>query len=208
MVKIAFLGKPGSGKGTYAEMLSKEFKIPRIKTGDLLREEIEKKTKFGKILSKYIDKGNLAPSEIVIKIVNKHLKNKKNIIFDGFPRKLDEVGAVKNIDLVFHLKCSDKEMIKRLINRRTCSRCDKVYNLITNPPKKKGICDVCKGKLIIRRDETREGIKKRLKLFKKETMPVINYYKKKRKLIEINGDRPINDVYNEIKIYLKNIINK
>ncbi len=205
-MKIIFLGKPGSGKGTYAQMLSQELKIPKFVMGDLLREEIKKGTRLGKEIASYIDKGNLAPAEIVVRIITSKIKNKKNFIIDGFPRSLEQLNLFKeNIDIVFYLNCYDKEIIKRLINRRTCTKCNRVYNLITNPPKEKGKCDVCGGKLIIRKDETKEGIKQRLRVYKKETFPVIEHYRKKGVLIEIDGNKPINVVYKKIKSYLKNL---
>jgi len=208
-MKIIFLGKPGSGKGTYAQMLSEEFGIPKFVAGDLLRKEVRGKTKLGKLIAGYIDKGNLAPAEIVVKLMEKNIKNKKDFIIDGFPRSLEQLNLFSErkirIDVVFYLNCSDEEVIKRLINRRTCIKCNKVYNLVTNPPKEEGKCDVCGGKLVIRKDETKEGIKQRLKVYKKETLPVIEYYRKKGILVEINGNKPINVVYKKIKSYLKNL---
>lgn len=208
-MKIIFLGKPGSGKGTYAQMLSEEFGIPKFVTGDLLRDEAKKKTKLGIKISSYINKGNLAPAEIVVELMEKKIKNKRDFIIDGFPRSLKQFDLFKTeVDIVFYLNCSNKEVIKRLTNRRICSKCNKIYNLITNPPKQKQICDICGSKLIIREDETKEAIKQRLKVYKKETLPVIETYRKKGNLIEIDGNRRIDIVYNEIKSYLKRLNNK
>ncbi len=208
-MKILFLGKAGSGKGTYSEMLSREFKIPKFNSGDILRDEIKKGTELGKEISSYIDKGNLAPIDIILKLINKYLSDIENFILDGFPRNLEQVKLFKtNFDVIFYLKCSDIIILRRLVNRRICPKCNKSYNLITIPPKKEGLCDVCGSRLVKRIDETKEAIKKRLEIYEKETLPLINYYGKKGNLIEINGDREINIVYNEIKSYLKKLINK
>lgn len=203
-MKIIFLGKPGSGKGTYAQMISKEFKIPMIATGDLLREEIKNKTEFGVEIENKISKGEYIEDEKIINLIEKTLQNNETFILDGFPRTLNQANSLKvNLDFVFYLNCSDSAIMRRLINRRICSKCNKVYNLITNPPEKEGICDVCNSRLVKRIDENKEAIKLRLKVYKQETIPVVEFYKNQKNLIEINGDREINVVYNEIKSYLK-----
>ena len=208
-MKIIFLGKPGSGKGTYAQMISEEFNIPKITTGDLLRDEIKNKTELGKEIKDKISKGLYVDDDKVINLIKNAVKGKKDVIIDGFPRTLKQTELFKEkIDIVFYLKCSGSEIMRRLINRRICVKCDRVYNLITNPPKKEGICDICGSKLVKRIDETKEAIKQRLKVYEKETLPVIEFYKKEGSLIEINGDREINVVYKEIKNYISSKINR
>lgn len=204
-MKIVFLGKPGSGKGTYAEMLSKELNIPTIVTGDLLREEIKKKTELGKEAEEIIKKGGYIDDKRIISMIKKAVIGKEGYILDGFPRTLGQAEEFKEkIDIVFYLNCSDKTIMRRLINRRICSKCGKVYNLVTNPPKKEGICDECCSKLVKRIDETKDAVEQRLKIYAEETEPLIQYYKKKGNLVEINGDRNIDIVYDEIKNFLKN----
>ena len=119
-MKILLLGKPGSGKGTHVYLLSAEFKIPRLIMGDLLREEIKKSTELGKEISEYYEKGILVPDEIVIRLIKENLKGEEDFIADGFPRNLEQAEASGiNFDIVFYLNCSDKEIMKRLINRRS-----------------------------------------------------------------------------------------
>lgn len=208
-MKILFLGKPGSGKGTYGDMISKEFKIPKFNSGDILRDEVKKGTELSKSISSYINKGNLVPGDMILKLIKNSIEDKKDFILDGFPRRLVQEKLLKiNFDIIFYLRCSDSVIMRRLINRRICPKCNKGYNLITIPPKKEGVCDVCGSRLVKRIDETKIAIKKRLEIYKKETMPLINYYKKKDNLIEIDGNREIKIVYNEIKTYLSKIINK
>lgn len=199
-MKIVMIGKPGSGKGTQIEMLQKEFNYHVISTGELLREQIRKKTKIGKQVSKIIQKGDLVPDEISLHLVMKKIGKKRNIIFDGIPRTLyqaNEFDKILKIDKVIQITSKDSEIVNRISNRWSC-KCGQVYNLLTNPPKK-GVCDKCGGKLYQRKDDNVKSIKERLKVFNAQTRPLVNYYKKQKKLIEINGSRPILSIYEDIK---------
>ena len=203
-MKIALLGPPGAGKGTFAQMLEDEFKVKRFVMGDLLREEVKKKTKLGKEIKNYIDNGVLVPDEIACNIMRRKIKGKKNYILDGFPRTLLQVKSFKeDLDKVIYITTKNEIAISRLAGRRQCSKCHRVYHIKTNPPKEDGKCDFCKSKLYIRTDETEEAIKQRLENYKKETEPVIEYYKKKKILVEINGNRSIKEVYEDIRKLFK-----
>lgn len=200
--KIIVLGAQGSGKGTQADLLSEKLEIPAVSMGDLLREEKRKKTQKAKEIASYIDNGLLVPYKITIDLIKKAIKkNKKGIIIDGFPRNMEQATVFdkffKPTHIIF-IKISEKETIRRLAGRRNCPKCRKIYHVTFNPPKKKDICDRCRAKLIRRKDDTPEAIKKRLEIFNKITKPVVKYYKKKYGLIKIGGENSIKKVHEKI----------
>lgn len=206
-MKILFLGKPGSGKGVYSQRLRDDFKFNIISTGELLRKEIRKKSKLGLKIKKRLEQGLFANDKIVFELLLKAIKGKKFYILDGFPRDLKQAKLFKEkIDKVIYLDVSDKNVIERLGNRVICSKCSRIYNLLTIKPKKKGICDLCGSKLIKREDE--KFVRKRLQVYKKETKPLIDYYNKKKLLKKFNGNRHYKIIYKEIKSYIKKLINK
>jgi len=204
--KIVFLGPPGSGKGTQAQLLSKNFLIPHISTGDIFRKIIKtgKPKKLADSIKKYVQSGLLVPDDIVFKALFSVIKNKKYYILDGYPRNinqaklLDEALKKDGIDKVIYFKVSDKEIIKRLTSRRTCPKCGKVYNIYTLKPKEDNLCDVCKVEIIIRDDDKLETVKKRLEVYKKDTLPLLDYYKKKKLLVTINAEDKIENVYKKM----------
>lgn len=208
-VRIILLGPPGSGKGTQAKLLSKKYSIPHIAMGDILREEVAKKTPLGKKVNVYMSKGELVPDEIVIEVLKKRLQEAdcvNGFILDGFPRTLNQAKALDNmlnelnlkIDAVIYIDVPDEEIMKRLSLRRTCKVCGRIYNLHYNPPKQDGKCDVCGGELIIRDDDKPEVIKNRLKVYNDQTKPLVNYYETHKLLIRINGVDPIDKVFRQI----------
>lgn len=207
-LKIILLGSPISGKGTQAEMLSKKLGIPHISTGNIFRYNIQKKTKLGKIAAKLINQGKFVPDDITNQLLDKSLRKIKNgFILDGYPRNLNQARALEKISLIdyaFFVKISDKEAIQRITGRRVCLSCGRVYHLKYQPPKKKGICDFCQKELIHREDDSKEVIQKRLKIYHQNTEPLIDYYRQKGILIEINGEQPIEKVQRDI---LKKIFN-
>jgi adenylate kinase len=195
------LGAPATGKGTVASVLSEELNIPQISTGDLFRKNIAKKNELGLLAEKYISQGNLVPDEITIKMVKERLQNKdtdNGVILDGFPRTipqaeaLDEILAEKKmkIDMVLNLSTPEDEIIERVVTRRVCSNpeCKTIYNVIMNPTKVEGICDVCGSSLYRRKDDYPEIIQGRLDLYHKETEPLIGYYTKEGLLEVIDID--------------------
>lgn len=199
---LLIIGPPASGKGTQAEKIAKEFGIKHISTGEIFR-----KIKNNEI-SKYLVSGKLLPDEFVFKIVKENIDNEDNYILDGFPRTLTQAKMLdeflkengKKVDYVIYLKVSDKGVIKRITSRRVCSKCGKNYNLITNPLPKNNICK-CGGEIIQREDDKEDIAKSRLEIFKKITQPILDYYKDK--LIVVNGELPINDVFRTIVRFLR-----
>ena len=217
---IIMLGAPGTGKGTVAGILQEKLGIKQVSTGDIFRKNIKEGTELGKLAEKYIAKGNLVPDDVTIKIVEDRLNEpdvEKGIILDGFPRtvrqaeELDKILAAKGkkISKVINLTTPDEEIIERIVNRRVCSNqeCKAVYNIVLNPPKVEGICDKCGSELIVRKDDTEETVRARLKNYFEQTSPLVEYYEKQGNLLTEKVSKSINklgkDVAEEVAEILK-----
>lgn len=216
---LVMLGAPGTGKGTVANILKDEFKIPQVSTGDIFRKHIKEGTELGKLAESYISKGNLVPDEVTNGLVEARLDEpdvQNGIILDGYPRTVNQAEELekmlekrgKKLDLVVNLTTPEDEIIERIVNRRICSNqdCKTVYNLILNPPKKDGICDKCGHELIQRKDDTIDTVKSRLDNYFKQTSPLVEYYEKNGKLFSAVVSKSINklgkDVAEDIVEYL------
>ena len=203
-MQLVIFGPPGVGKGTLADMLSKKYKIPHFSTGDIFRNEI----KMGDSeLVKYVENGLLVPDMVVNKIVEKALKQdncKNGFIFDGYPRTIEQAEFLENvlwklkkkIDLVLNLSADEEEIIKRLTARRNCGKCGAVFNLITMKPKKKDVCNNCDTRLVQRKDDEPETIRKRIQVYQEETSTLIDYYKKKKLIVDIDAGKKPKEVFN------------
>jgi adenylate kinase len=213
-MNLIILGPQASGKGTQAQLLAKKMNLFLLEMGDACRELAAQKTPLGQEVANFINQGKLVPDGVIIKILRDFLNEKnlkKGVLFDGFPRKLEQAKILENelkkwqsrIDRVIFLKVSLKESLRRLSGRRVCPRCDRNYNLRTMPPKKAGICDQCGAPLIVRADETEKAIKQRLALYQQETLPVIEYYRRKGILLEVDGERAIELIHEDILKKLK-----
>jgi len=208
MKAIIFLGPPGAGKGTHAKEISSILNIPHISTGDIFRDAIKNQTELGMKVKEFLDSGKLVPDELVWEVVKDRLDAedcKNGFILDGFPRTilqaelLDKYLKEKNADLkVIYLDASDDLVIKRLSSRRVCKNCGAIYNLISMPPKKEGICDICGGELYQRSDDYPDVIKKRLETYYKETQPLIDYYKNRGVMYTISAEKDREEVLQEI----------
>lgn len=190
-MRLVFLGPPGSGKGTYASRISMVTGWPQISTGDLLREAVKKGTDIGRTAESYMNEGKLVPDEIVLKLLKERLSQsdcKSGFILDGFPRSIEQatkLEGVTGVDLVVNLTISDEGVIQRLSTRRVCRKCGTIYNIRNVKPKVEGVCDKCSGELYQRDDDKPETIRKRLKVYEDLTRPLIEYYEKKRILVDI-----------------------
>ncbi|MCI6716701.1 MAG: adenylate kinase [Mollicutes bacterium] len=206
---LILMGAPGSGKGSYAAVLKEHYRVPHISTGEIFRDAIEKKTPMGLIAKTYIDKGNLVPDDITNEIVKERLKQKdceNGFLLDGYPRTiaqaesltkiLDELGIT--LDAAVNLEVDDDLIVRRIVNRRSCPKCGKGYNLITYPPKKEGICDVCNTPLFTRKDDNEETVTSRLDVYNKQTRPLVDYYDKLGKLVSIDSNGTIEDTVKDI----------
>lgn len=189
-MNIIMMGAQGTGKGTVAGLLKEDLNIPHISTGEIFRKNIKEGTELGKIAIKYADEGKLVPDEVTNSMVKNRLNEpdcKNGFILDGYPRNLVQAKELDNIleengsrvDLVVNLHTPTEEIIERVLARRECPKCKKVYNMILNKPQVGEICDKCGTELITRKDDTREKLQLRLDTFFKETKPVIDFYEKK-----------------------------
>lgn len=200
--KIVLFGPQGSGKGTQGEKLADFLKIPLIVTGNIFRDNIRKQTELGKLAQQYINKGELVPNEVTIKMITTRLQNadcQNGYILDGFPRTLAQAKAIDDITHVLLIDISDNEAIKRIANRRQCAECGSTYHLIYKPSKRDSICDKCQGKLVQRDDDTEEALAKRLEIYHQESEPLLKKYQEQNILYKINGEKPIPEVWAEVK---------
>ncbi|MBI4162226.1 MAG: adenylate kinase [Candidatus Aenigmarchaeota archaeon] len=202
-MKLIIIGPAGSGKGTQAKLISENYKIPHISTGDLIREEIASGSVFGGKLEQIINKGSLVPDEDVLKLLKKKLDASKNgFILDGYPRNLNQaktLDEIAEIGTVIFLNVKDDEVVRRLSTRWQCKNCGEIYNTDAKPEKNKGKCDKCGSALYQRDDDKPEAIKKRLDIFHKETRPIIDFYRKKGVLKEIQQKEKPDQVFTEVK---------
>lgn len=196
-MNLIFLGPPGVGKGTIAKEIVKEKGIPQISTGDLLREAVKEGSMLGKKAKEFMDAGKLVPDDLVINLLKGRIQKddcEDGFILDGFPRTIPQAEALEGevqIDKVLNFKAKDKTVISRISGRRTCKKCNAIYHVKNIPPKVKGICDKCGGELYQRDDDKEETVKKRLETYKKQTEPLIEYYKEKDILVDIETEQPI-----------------
>jgi len=208
-LNIILLGPPGCGKGTQAKMLTEQYQIPQVSTGDILRDAVKKGTAMGLKAKEYMDSGTLVPDEVVIGIIQDRLKQsdcEKGFILDGFPRTVVQAEALdktledmgKKIDHSISIDVDDEELLGRLTGRRTCRSCGAMYHVLFNPSKKEGVCDVCSGELYQRDDDKETTIRNRLNIYKQQTAPLIDYYKKKDILRPIPGTGKIEDIFKKV----------
>lgn len=200
---IVLLGPPGSGKGTQGEKLSEELGYTRLSTGDMLREAVRNGTELGKKAKEYMDSGALVPNDLIIGLMKEKIAQAKGgVILDGFPRTVEQADALAeqlDVDLALNLDVDDDELVNRLTKRRSCPKCNAVYHLIYNPPKVEGVCDKCGGELYQRDDDKEETVMNRLKVYRENTMPLIDYYGKKGTLVTIEGVGSIDDIFKKVE---------
>lgn len=208
-MRIVLLGAPGAGKGTQAKKLIEKYSIPQISTGDILRKAVADGTPLGKEAKSYMDKGELVPDKVVIGLIEERLgqnDTKKGYILDGFPRNtaqaetLDKMlkDLVMPLDSALSIDVPKDDLMKRLTGRRTCKKCQQMYNVYFSAPKKDGVCDKCGGELFQRDDDKEETIKKRLDVYEAQTAPLIGYYKNKGMLKSISGTGSIEDIFSKV----------
>lgn len=201
--KIVLLGPPGSGKGTQAEMMEDELGLVRLSTGDLLREAVRNQTELGKQAKVFMDSGGLVPNELVIGLMKEKIDAMQGgFILDGFPRTVQQaefLDDVMDLDLAINLDVDDEELVSRLTKRRTCPRCNAVYHLMYKPPKKEGVCDKCSSDLYQRSDDTEDTVRQRLKVYRDNTFPLIEYYRRQNKLVDIDGKGEIRAIFQSIR---------
>jgi len=207
---IVLLGPPGCGKGTQAKMMVKDLEVPQISTGDMLREQRSAGTDLGRKASDYMDKGELVPDELILDMVKDRIRKpdcRAGFILDGFPRTVRQAAALDKmlgglglaLWRVIYFDVPDDEIVKRLTGRRSCKACGKIYHIMFNPSPSEGKC-ACGGELLQRPDDNEKVVKERLKVYIKDTAPVIDYYGGKGKFFKIEGgNMGIEQVYAKVK---------
>ena len=212
-MKLLIMGRPGAGKGTQAVNIKEYYHIPHISTGDMFRAALKNQTKLGLLAKSYMDQGALVPDEVTIGIVEERLLEpdcKNGFLLDGFPRTIAQAEALDkfltsngvNLDAVLDVDVPSEILVKRMVGRRVCKGCGATYHVEFNPPKAEGICDNCGTALIQRADDTEATAVNRLSVYDKQTAPLLEYYEKKNILKTVNGNQPLDKVFEDIKAVL------
>lgn len=208
-MKIIMLGAPGAGKGTQAHMIAEKYHLPHVSTGDIFRANIKNGTELGKEAKGYMDRGELVPDELTVRILLDRVAQddcKGGYILDGFPRNIPQAEVLEKeleklgdkIDVAIDMEVPDESIISRMSGRRACVSCGATYHIVNVPPKKEGVCDVCGEALILRDDDKEETVQKRLDVYHAQTQPLIEFYTKKGILKTVDGTQDMMDVFQAI----------
>lgn len=206
---LVLLGGPGAGKGTQAERLSRALGIPQVSTGDLFRENLKNETRLGLLARGYMERGELVPDEVTVGMVRERLQQPDcagGAILDGFPRTVAQAEALEQLlaemgtrpAVVPYIKVPEEVLLARLAGRWTCRVCGAVYHRLFSPPQQAGVCDKCGGELYQRADDTPEAQKHRIQVYFEQTAPLIDYYRKKGLLVEVDGRQGIDEIQAEL----------
>ena len=217
MKRLVILGAPGSGKGSQCKWITKDYDVPHISTGDILRKNIADGTELGKEAKAYMDRGELVPSELVIALLKARLDEEdckaKGFLLDGFPRTVEQAESLDeylkengiSLDRVINIEVPDEEIMSRALNRRTCSNpeCKEIYNLRDNAPQVENVCDKCGSSLFVRDDDNEATVSKRLEVYHTQTEPLIKYYSEQDKLSTVVGQVLLEDTIKLVKAELE-----
>jgi adenylate kinase len=204
-MKLIFLGPPGAGKGTLAGLVSSEYLIPQISTGDIFRDAIKRETELGKKVKEIVGRGDLVPDELTVSLVRERLAQadaKQGYILDGFPRTIPQAEALQgfqSLDAVVNFTIDDDLVVSRLSGREICKTCGAIYHVTNMPPKVKGLCDKCGGPLYTRPDDSLESITNRLVVYRRQTEPLIQYYAKKGLRRDIDSSKTPEDTMLQLR---------
>lgn len=208
-MQLVFMGPPGVGKGTYASAISQRYGIPHISTGDMIREEIKRGLELGRRLKEYVERGLLAPDELVTEMVRERLSREdcaKGLILDGYPRTLRQAEELENItkvDLVLNFVAPDEVIVNRISGRRICRACGAIYHVKNMPPRVPGVCDKCSGELYQREDDRPEVVRRRLEAYRQQFQPIIDYYRSRGLLVEVDASEQVDVVISRVLKVLK-----
>ena len=204
--RIILLGAPGAGKGTQAKLLAAKNGLAHLSTGDILRDEVTRDTELGRKAKGYMNRGDLVPDELIIDMIEGRLDEDGGFILDGFPRTVTQAEALEKItaiDVVINIALTRDEVIRRLSSRRVCRDCGKIYNLLYNSPKNEGVCDACGGNLFQREDDRRDVIENRYDVYIDVTAPLINFYKERGLVKDVDGSQATEKVSDQILVALR-----
>lgn len=204
-MRLVLVGPPGAGKGTQAEFIAAHLSVPKISTGDIFRANVAQGTPLGVQARKYMDAGQLVPDEVTINMVRDRLADSDaadGFLLDGFPRTVPQAEALDEmlaalgtgLDVVLELVVDDDEVIRRLSGRRTCHGCGRIWHVEFDPPQREGVCDRCGEKLFQREDDRAETVAERLRIYARDTEPLVHYYGAQGKLVGIDATGPVEDV--------------
>ena len=200
--RVALLGPPGAGKGTQARDLAQEWGVLHLATGDMLREAVAAGSPLGREAKGYMDQGALVPDDVIIRMMGERLGRadaRPGFILDGFPRTIAQAEALakllkdlgQTLDTVVYFDVSEPELLRRLTGRRVCRKCGHTYHLVSNPPKRAGICDACGGELYQRDDDSEATVRNRLQVYQRQTAPLLDYYRQRNTLTTVAGEGPV-----------------
>lgn len=204
MLKLIIFGPPSAGKGTQAQRLSEKYEIPQIATGDLLREAVAKQTPLGVKIKSYIDTGRLGPDDLIVQLIADRVAKAdcaSGYILDGFPRTMgqaDELDKMTAVDLVLNIVVDFEELVERAVGRRICPECAAVFNVKSKPPVEEGVCDKCGSRLVQRDDDREETVRNRLKVYMDQTAPLLEHFRAKGNLVDIDGSAGIDGVFSQM----------
>ena len=209
-VRIAFLGPPGAGKGTQARDLAQEWGVLHLATGDMLREAVAAGSPLGGEAKDYMDRGALVPDDVIIRMMGERLgraEARRGFILDGFPRTIAQAEALGTLlkdlgltlDTVVYFDVSEPELLRRLTGRRVCRKCGHTYHLVSNPPKRPGVCDACGGELYQREDDSEATVRNRLDVYRRQTSPLLDYYRERHMLTTVSGEGPVATIRDAIR---------
>ena len=209
-MRVAFLGPPGAGKGTQARDLAQEWGALHLATGDMLREAVAAGSPLGREAKSYMDQGTLVPDDVIIRMMAERLGAAdagRGFILDGFPRTIAQAEALarllkdlgQTLDTVVYFDVSEPELLRRLTGRRVCRACGHSYHVTSNPPKRAGVCDACGGELYQRDDDGEATVRNRLEVYRRQTAPLLDYYRQRNLLVTVSGEGPVVTIRDAIR---------
>jgi adenylate kinase len=215
-MRLIFLGPPGAGKGTQARELGREWEVPQIATGDMLRQAVAANTMLGRDAKGFMDRGQLVSDAVIIGLIAERLEEadaKRGFILDGFPRTIAQAEGLdrllknreQTLDVVVYFDVSEPELLRRLTGRRVCRKCQATYHLVSAPPKRSGVCDQCGGALYQREDDSEATVRNRLAVYARQTAPLLDDYRDRGLLVTVPGEGGMDEVREAIRRAMKKV---